>query len=126
MALTADEDLRLRTIEKLKGELRRLAYLAALRRGNREYRHWGLAHQYGTEAANDACMKAHEEALAQVLNRELADLLSQVVNEKGTRELMSLLAKDVAIPTSLDAASARHYRRTVRALSLLLSAPEDV
>src|SRR5207253_8661520 len=69
--LSALEDLTTSTLQALSGMWARLQYLAGLQSARGEYRHWGLARTYGSQATQEACQEAHRGVLSNILRTPL-------------------------------------------------------
>jgi len=123
---SALEDLKGTTLRKVSGLLRKLDYPSQLRTKDGKYSHWGMSRVHGEAAANEAFLKAHESAAAEVLRTPLrkmvqdAEVSSQdkdVLAETYTRELLERAPE--LLPNKPSAGSLRHLRSVLRVLSHL-------
>ena len=128
---SALEDLSRTTLEALSGCLRRLEYLAGLRKPKGDYKHWGFSKVYGEISAKKALTSAHRAVVSEVLSTPLRNLEDDVLSssheagmgpeqylERLTRQQRELLPKDPG------AGSARHLSSVLRALLGLQRARE--
>ncbi len=75
----AREDLRNRTLAKLKGDLARLIYLASTRDYTTgQYQHDGLAHEFSPDAAAAALTACHLEIFKSLAASSLEDLVEEL------------------------------------------------
>jgi hypothetical protein len=119
---SAFEDLSRTTLGAISGSLRKLEYLAGLRRGE-AYSHWGLGKVYGDAPAKKALTAAHREVVSEVLSTPLRELEEDAARSShnagmGTEEYLAALSrkqKDL-IPGNPGAGSARHFSSVLRAL----------
>ncbi len=74
---SALEDLSHTTLEAISGCLRKLEYLAGLRKNGGDYAHWGFNKVYGEAPANKALTTAHRAAVSDVLSTPLRNLQSR-------------------------------------------------
>src|SRR5262249_22724892 len=124
MALkSALEDLSRTTLNAIAGCLRRLEYLAGLRRQGGEYVHWGFGKTYGRANANQAIETAHHRAVSEVLSTPLGPLLQDVEISSQTAgvEVESYLEKlsetsARLLPRDPGPGSTRHLSSVLHAL----------
>ncbi|HKR31769.1 MAG TPA: hypothetical protein VJT08_14905 [Terriglobales bacterium] len=67
-----------RTLSAIQGQFARLAYLASLQDAPGNYRHWGLAREFGDEEVSRAFHHSHRMVLETVLQTDLAELLGDL------------------------------------------------
>src|SRR5438132_8017407 len=84
---SALQDLKETTLAAVTGLLGKLAYLASLRRGRREYEHWGMALVHGDESSERALKAAHAEVLNGVLRTPLPALVEDLHESSQGRGL---------------------------------------
>ncbi len=120
---SALEDLSHTTLEAISGCLRKLEYLAGLRKNGGDYAHWGFNKVYGEAPANKALTTAHRAAVSDVLSTPLRNLLEDVEASSqeagvGTERYLESLAKkeDELLPDDPGAGSARHLSSVLHAL----------
>ena len=131
MALnSAVEDFEDTTLAAIPGLLRKLHYIVGLRDGRGNYSHWGMERTHGQEPAQRAIRIAHSAVLSQVLRTSLRvldqDLRRSISSEQITeRELLVSLENQArqALPDGSVAASEKHLRAVLHALSALLKNP---
>lgn len=124
--LSALEDLQTTTLTAIAGSLRRLEYLASLRKQDGSYSHWGLNRIYGEARARRALADAHRAQLSVILATPIRNL------EKDVREssdeagllpkayLQRLLSDSTQLlPPNPGAGSSRHLSSVLHALSSL-------
>lgn len=110
---SAYEDFVRRTLDALKGNWEKLAFVAGLRGTSAEYEHWGLEHTYGPVAAKKAMAQAHSEVFQIVLETPIATLAEEI---QSAPEKVGL---ERYVPANLDNSSKEHFRYVLTALSLL-------
>ena len=120
---SALEDLSRTTLKAVSGCLRKLEYLAGLRRAEGDYAHWGFRKTFGQASANKAIATAHREVVSEVLSTPLARLLQDVENSSQTVgiEVEGYLEKlaehsDRLLPEEPGPGSARHLSSVLHAL----------
>jgi hypothetical protein len=118
---SAFEDLSQTTLEAVSGCLRKLEYLAGLKRWGNEYWHWGFAKVHGQPAAKRALRDAHGAVVSEVLQTPLKVLLEDVEMNSGDtdpeRYLEELRKKEKdLLPADPGAGSARHLSSVLHAL----------
>lgn len=120
---SAFEDLSQTTLQAISGCLKRLEYLAGLRRFRGEYRHWGFSQVHGEKAAKKALQEAHRATVSEVLSTPLQALLTDVeTNSQSSgadpeQFLESLDGKrEELLPNNPGAGSARHLSSVIHAL----------
>ena len=120
---SALEDLSQTTLGAISGCLKRLEYLAGLRRVQGEYRHWGFSKVHGETAAKKAIHEAHRAAVSEVLCTPLRTLLNDVEATSDSsgvdpeQYLESLGREDESLlPPDPGAGSARHLSSVLHAL----------
>ncbi len=120
---SAFEDLSQTTLHAISGCLKRLEYLAGLRRLRGEYVHWGFNQVHGETAAKKALQEAHRAAVSEVLCTPLRTLLedaettSQSAGVDPEEYLQSLeKIEDRLLPHDPGAGSARHLSSVLHAL----------
>jgi hypothetical protein len=124
---SALEDLQATTLSAIVGSLRRLEYLAHLRRGDGTYAHWGLTRIYGELRAKRALAEAHRAQLSSILATPIRTL------EKDVRESSSAAglppgayleklssSSSQLLPPNPGAGSGRHLNSVLHALASLL------
>jgi hypothetical protein len=123
---SALQDLRETTLVAVSGILAKLAYIASLRRSEGGYKHWGLSLVHGEESSERALKAAHTEALSTVLRAPISDLVEDLHRSSPQQEQTPAAYVDgmreqfdELLPTSQDAASARHLNSVLVALSSL-------
>jgi hypothetical protein len=123
---SALQDLRESTLAAICGLLAKLAYLGSLRTREGGYRHWGLSLMHGEESSQRALKAAHTEVLATVLRTpisELVDDLRESSRDNAQTEgayVEGMRAQfEELVPSSQDAAAARHLNSVLVALSSL-------
>ena len=121
-------DLRATTLKAIRGCLRRLEYLAGLRK-NQGYEHWGLQRVYGELSANKALTQAHKSVVSEILSTPLVRLESDVAassSEAGTPEqdyLQNLQEKTKdLLPPDPGAGTEKHLSSVLHALAALKKA----
>jgi hypothetical protein len=120
---SALEDLSQTTLEAISGCLRRLEYLAGLRRRRGDYWHWGFNKVHGEASARKALNEAHRAAVSDVLSTPLRVLLQDVEENSAasgvdSESYLEKLAKDerTLLPKNPGAGSARHLSSVLYAL----------
>jgi hypothetical protein len=120
---SAFEDLSQTTLGAISGCLRRLEYLAGLRKLRGEYWHWGFSKLHGEPAAKKAFNEAHHGAVSEVLCTPLRTLLNDVeLTSRGSgvdpeQFLEGLKGKKAELlPSDPGAGSARHLSSVLHAL----------
>jgi hypothetical protein len=124
---SALEDLQATTLSAIAGSLRRLEYLAHLRRSDGTYAHWGLARIYGELRAKRALAEAHRAQLSSILATPIRTLEKDVresSNEAGLPpgaylEKLSSSSSQL-LPPNPGAGSGRHLSSVLHALASLL------
>jgi len=123
--LSALEDLQTTTLKALAGSLRRLEYLASLRREDGSYTHWGLTRIYGELRARRALADAHRAQLSTILATPIRNLEKDVresSDEAGVSPrayLERLSSSPSLLPPNPGAGSSRHLSSVLHALSSL-------
>ncbi len=124
---SALQDLKENTLAAVRGALGKLAYLASLRRGQTDYRHWGLSLVHGPESSERALKTAHTEVLAEVLRTPLPSLMDDLHESSESsgmpagayaEELRGQL-HDLLPEERKDSPAARHLSSVLLALSSL-------
>jgi hypothetical protein len=120
---SAFEDLSRTTLNAISGCLRKLEYLAGLRRHGGEYVHWGFGKTFGRTNANNAITMAHHRAISEVLSTPLGSLLKDVENSSQMAGievegyLKNLSQKgELLLPDNPGPGSARHLNSVLHAL----------
>jgi len=120
---SAFEDLSQTTLGAISGCLRKLEYLAGLRKLRGEYWHWGFSKLHGDHAAKKAFYEAHHAAVSEVLRTPLRTLLNDVESSSHgsgvdpEQFLESLKGKKAELlPSDPGAGSARHLSSVLHAL----------
>jgi hypothetical protein len=120
---SALEDLTHTTLDAISGCLKRLEYLAGLRRFRGDYSHWGFAKVHGESTAKKAIHEAHRAAISEVLSTPLQTLLSDAEissRESGddAQQYLASLAQQQKhlLPNNPGAGSARHLSSVLNAL----------
>jgi hypothetical protein len=124
---SALEDLQATTLRAISGSLRRLEYLARLRKEDGTYAHWGLARVYGDLRAKRALAEAHRAQLSSILAtpiRKLEKDICESSEEAGLTPAAYLekLSSNTSqlLPPNPGAGSTRHLSSVLHALSSLL------
>jgi len=127
--LSALEDLQATTLKAITGSLRRLEYLASLRKQDGSYAHWGLNRIYGELHARRALADAHRAELSIILATPIQKLqkdVRQSSQEAGVEPRMYLekLTSSTSrlLPPNPGAGSGRHLSSVLHALASLLKA----
>ena len=127
--LSALEDVQATTLKAITGSLRRLEYLASLRKQNGSYAHWGLNRIYGELHARRALADAHRAELSNILTtpiRKLQTDVQQSSAEAGVepRKYLERLTSSSSqlLPPNPGAGSGRHLSSVLHALVSLLRA----
>ena len=126
----AIRDLENRTLANLQSDLSRVVYLSATRDYNTgEYRHEGLALQFGAAAAQRALARCHESAFRNLLDTGLSVLVDQLAayiestgadKERVLQSWRQLEAYRVLIPGSCDSLSGDFFVSNIKiALEIL-------
>jgi hypothetical protein len=118
---SALEDLSQTTLEAICGCLKRLEYVASLKRWGGDYWHWGFAKVHGQPAAKRALRDAHGAVVSEVLRTPLRALLEDVEMNSGETSpehyLEELRKKESGLlPADPGAGSARHFSSVLHAL----------
>lgn len=120
---SALQDLSQTTLEAISGLLKRLEYLAGLRKLRGDYLHWGFSKVHGETAAKKAFREAHRTAVSEVLSTPLKKLLedvelSTVSNGVDVEEYLEGLSRknEELLPANPGAGSARHLSSVLHAL----------
>jgi hypothetical protein len=125
--LSASEDLTIRTLENMKGTLRKLLYLGHLRDSTGSYRHWGLSQVHGEAESQTAFRNAHKSVLKEVLRKPIGELWKEAVemspasaraNRQATHaQLHRVLAEESRLlPDGCSRRSECHFNSVLRAL----------
>jgi len=127
--LSALEDLQATTLKAITGSLRRLEYLASLRKQDGAYAHWGLNRIYGELHARRALADAHRAELSNILATPIQKLqkdAQQSSEEAGVeaRTYLERLTTNASqlLPPNPGAGSGRHLSSVLHALVSLLKA----
>ncbi len=124
--LTALEDFLNRTVHAVDGAFERLRFMAEIRRGPKDYDHWGMANTYGDEKANEAMSEAHTKAWVEVLRTPVQTLEKDVRRSDkaqivGAEEYVRSVAEDPnVVPAEIEGGSKRHFSFLLKTLSLLV------
>lgn len=118
---SALEDLSQTTLEAVSGCLRKLEYLAGLRRAGGDYWHWGFSKVHGVATAKKALSEAHRTAVSEVLSTPLRALLEDVQSHcpsgvDSQSYLEELAKREDLLPAEPGAGSARHLNSVLSAL----------
>lgn len=123
---SALQDLRETTLAAISGLLAKLTYLGGLRQHKGGHQHWGMSLVHGDEASERALKAAHTEVLATVLRTPITELEEdlQQSSSQGGENAGSYVENMRAqignlLPSSEDAATARHLNSVLVALSSL-------
>jgi hypothetical protein len=127
---SAKEDFQERTLKKVAGKLRALTFCAAQRIGEREYEHWGLAREYGKEAASDALRATHNEVFSELLRAPMQELAgelrnsvsSEPITEEWARQLVE--KRDALVPAGVQKESARHFEYVAYVLTSIAASAD--
>lgn len=124
---SALEDLQETTLEAIRGWLRRLEYVSALRDRAGGYDHWGLARVYGEETSKKALAEAHRALLSRILATPFRALEDDALESSGVEgtpapEYLDRLSRGYSqlLPPNPGAGSGRHLNSVLHALSSLL------
>jgi hypothetical protein len=120
---SALQDLSQTTLEAIAGLLKKLEYLAGLRKLRGDYLHWGFSKVHGEGVAKKALHEAHRSAISEVLSTPLGTLLEDVksstepagVDVEDYLETLSA-KKEELLPENPGAGSARHLSSVLHAL----------
>jgi len=123
---SALQDLRETTLAAISGLLARLAYLGSLHRVEGGYKHWGMTLVHGEDAADRAWKQAHTEVLSKVLRTPISELEEDLQHSSESAqepagayvESMRQQINDL-LPSTQDAATAKHLNSVLVALSSL-------
>lgn len=125
--ISALEDLQETTLRAIVGCLRKLQYVAGLRKQDGTYTHWGLVRVHGEGTAEKALAQAHRALLSEVLSTPLhhleedAEQSSELAGVPAKTYLEQLSGESSELlPPSPGAGSARHLSSVLHALSSLL------
>jgi len=120
---SALEDLTQTTLDAISGCLKKLEYLAGLRRLRGDYLHWGFSKVHGESTAKKALAEAHRVTVSEVLSTPLRVLLEDAeatssTSGMPTEQYLEGLAreKDQLLPNNPGAGSARHLSSVLHAL----------
>jgi hypothetical protein len=122
---SALEDLQATTLKAIAGTLRKLEYLARLRKSGGGYAHWGLARVHGELAASRALEQEHRALVSKVLCSPLENLLMDAEQSGELSGLTpasyvkKLMEQDQLLPTQPGAGAERHLSSVLQALSAL-------
>ena len=123
---SALQDLRESTLAAVSGLLAKLAYLAALRRREGGYQHWGMALVHGEESSERALKAAHTEVLSSVLRTPISQLEedlreSSQDSDKNAEAYVEGLREhfNELLPSPQDEVAASHLNSVLVALSTL-------
>ena len=124
---SAQDDFESRTLSVLPGLLSRLCYLGELHDGRGGYSHWGMSRVHGSETARRAIRSAHANMLTSVLRTPLKDLIRDLADSAAASSLSCeelLLSMEHhferLLPHAPTAASQKHFKAVLHALSALL------
>src|SRR5712675_286284 len=115
-----------RTISAVPGNFARLRYLESLQAQPGEYRHWGLAREYGEEEVSEAFRHSHRIVLETVLQTDISELLedlqmSAAEQGRGIAEfLQHLLSSPLIRISSLPAHTIKHFNFVLESLKSLV------
>jgi hypothetical protein len=117
------------TLKAITGSLRRLEYLASLRKQDGSYAHWGLNRIYGELHARRALADAHRAELSNILAtpiRKLQKDVQQSSEEAGVEPKIYLdklsSSGSQLLPPNPGVGSSRHLSSVLHALASLLRA----
>jgi len=120
---SALQDISQTTLEAISGLLKRLEYLAGLRKFRGDYLHWGFSKVHGETAAKKALREAHRGVVSEVLSTPLKKLLEDVesnslVSGADAEQYLENLSQRNAelLPADPGAGSARHLSSVLHAL----------
>jgi hypothetical protein len=124
--LSAFEDLKTRTLPRIRGLLAKLLYVAELRADDGSYQHWGHARVHGETASQTALARIHVELYAQLLRTPIPDLVvggSEESFRDWQRQVARLLEfKSKVVPVDSNHWSTLHFNSVVLALRMLSAA----
>lgn len=134
MLLSPQDDFEHSTLAAVPGSLSKLAYIAALRRPDGRYYHWGMARRYGEENASTAISRLHSSFFLTMLRTPIVRLWEEVsqaasqaapAHELGCSGYLAQLLNnaELMVPPDLAGGSLRHFNSILAALSALASAP---
>jgi hypothetical protein len=120
---SALQDISQTTLHAISGLLKKLEYLAGLRKLRGDYLHWGFSKVHGEAAAKRALHEAHRATVSEILSTPLSTLLQDVEANAASAEgdveqyLQDLaLRNDDLLPANPGAGSARHLSSVLHAL----------
>lgn len=120
---SALQDISQTTLFAISGLLKRLEYLAGLRKLRGDYLHWGFSKVHGEAAAKKALHEAHRATVSEILSTPLSTLLLDVEASAAAtggnveQYLGNLsLKKNELLPANPGAGSARHLSSVLNAL----------
>jgi hypothetical protein len=120
---SALQDISQTTLQAISGVLRRLEYLAGLRKVRGDYSHWGFSKVHGESVAKKALREAHRATVSEVLSTPLKNLLEDVESSSTSagadveRYLENLSGKnEELLPADPGAGSGRHLSSVLHAL----------
>ena len=122
MTLTsALQDLSQNTLRAFADCLKKLEYLASLRKSRGGYWHWGFSKLHGEAAAKKAFHEAHRAAVSEVLCTPLRTLLQNAESSSNSAGVdaegyLENLGKAELLPDNPGAGSARHLNSVLHAL----------
>lgn len=122
--LSATEDFATRSLSAVPGVLAKLRYVAAMRRENGHYEHWGMERIYGTQTVRQVLESTHRELVLQVLRMPLSELLNDALEcaqraEVSPIEYVAQLKAeaDALVPEDIGGGSVRHFSTVLKAIS---------
>src|SRR5579884_983288 len=123
MLISPNEDLQKNTLAALSGTLAKLEYVANLRQGGGDYRHWGLARKHGETSADTVLSEAHCALFSDVLRTPIQQLWSELAKMSAQRgfppsDFLSQLRDKTPslLPRDLRGGTARHFNSVLETL----------
>lgn len=109
------------TLGAIPGAWRRFVLIALLKRGRKDYHHWGLERTHGRDAAREAMVSAHQDAFLELLRTPIAEVAEQDAGETDPEaDPRRLLPETSALaPSDPKGGSKAHLRWILRCLSFL-------
>ena len=103
MVHSAYEDLQRRTLDKIRGMLEQLVYLAEQRSSSGLYQHWGFERTHGTATAQTTFTRAHQSLIGTILRTKMRSLREDLAQTSAAAETspVSYVSKLTASPGQL-------------------------
>lgn len=116
--LSPFEDLRDRTLSRIRGLWAKFAYMAELRDSDGNYQHWGHGRVHGHENSQHACAQAHSELYLSILRTPLWRLMQEDSPTAYASKNWEAAEKRL-LPADLRGGSQKHFSSVALALRLL-------